>query len=185
MRSFRMVFRTLLFMSMLVFGQGILAEDPPTSRDQANAFFEMHEGRWRGKVQSTIGEAEINKVDEEALNYLDFHYVKKNGLLTMRNYGPRSGGRGFSHYDSIKKCIRSINHGVGGVVTYHEITARGKSWIRTSKQVFPDGSTREFYSTINFTDNNQAIEIEINHVEGPEGLQAVISSQTNVWRRIE
>ena len=99
----------------------------------------------------------------------------------MRNYSPRGGGRGFSHYDSINKLIRSVNHGVGGVVTYHEITGAGKDWARTSRQVLPDGTTKEFESTIKFVDNNQAIEIEIHQLKDGK----VISSQTNIWRRIE
>ena len=93
----------------------------------------------------------------------------------------RSGGRGFSHYDAEKKVIRGINQGVGGVVTYHEIYQGDEAWIRTSKQILADGTTREFYSTIRFTDNNQTIQIEIwQSKDGKEG-----PSQTNVWRRIE
>ena len=161
--------------------QGAFSESGSTSREQANAFYALHEGRWIGKVQSTIGEAEINKVDNEALNYLDFEYLKSNGLLSMRNYGPRSGGRGFSHYDAEKKVIRSINHGVGGVVTHHEIYPQGGAWIRTSRQILSDGTTKEFDSTIKFTDNNQTIEIEIR--QSKDGK--VNSSQTNIWRRIK
>ena len=181
MHAVKSIFPTTLLLSVLVLGQQVFAEDSTTSREQANAYFAMHEGRWSGKVQSTIGEAEINKVDEEALNYLDFDYFKNNGLLMMRNYSPRGGGRGFSHYDSINKLIRSVNHGVGGVVTYHEITGAGKDWARTSRQVLPDGTTKEFESTIKFVDNNQAIEIEIHQLKDGK----VISSQTNIWRRIE
>ena len=106
MHAVKLIFPTTLLLSVLVLGQQVFAEDSTTSREQANAYFAMHEGRWSGKVQSTIGEAEINKVDEEALNYLDFDYVKNNGLLMMRNYSPRGGGRGFSHYDSINKLDR-------------------------------------------------------------------------------
>jgi len=157
------------------------ADPGSLSREKANEFFAIHEGRWTGKVKATIGEAAMNKVDGESLNYLDMDYLESNGLLSYRNYGPRSGGRGFSHYDAEKKVIRGINHGVGGVVTYHEIYQGDEAWIRTSKQVLADGTTREFYSTIRFTDNNQTIQIEIwQSKDGKEG-----PSQTNVWRRIE
>ncbi len=162
-------------------GQELVANDGMASLDQAESFFGMHAGRWSGKVQSTIGEAEISKVDDESLNYLDFEYIKSNGLLTMRNYGPRSGGRGFSHYDAQKKVIRSINHGVGGVVTHHEIYPEDDHWSRTSKQISPDGSMREFTSTIKFLDDNRTIQIEIHLTKNGK----VVSSQTNVWRRIE
>lgn len=180
LRSIRMN-QILLFVCVLFAGQNLFADGGAASRDQADAFFAAHAGRWSGKVQSTIGEAEISKVDEESLNYLDFDYIKSNGLLTMRNYGPRSGGRGFSHYDAVKKVIRSINHGVGGVVTHHEIYPKNGHWNRTSKQINPDGSMREFTSTIKFLDNNRTIQIDIHLMKNGEK----VSSQTNVWRRIE
>ena len=181
MRLSQKTYRAFFLTSMLVFGQQLLAQDTTMSREQANAFFEIHQGRWCGTVQSTIGEAEVSKVDEEALNYIDFDYVKDNGLLVLRTYGPRGGGRGTYHYDSIKKLIRAINHGVGGVVTHHEIVRTGKDWARTSTQVLPDGATREFKSTIKIFDNNQAIKVEIHQLKDGK----VISTQTNVWRRIE
>ena len=180
LRSIRMN-QILLFVCVLFVGEHLLADEGTASRDQADAFFALHAGRWSGKVQSTIGEAEISKVDEESLNYLDFDYIKSNGLLTMRNYGPRSGGRGFSHYDAVKKVIRSINHGVGGVVTHHEIYPKNGHWNRTSKQINPDGRMREFTSTIKFLDNNRTIQIDIHLTKNGK----VVSSQTNVWRRIE
>jgi len=162
-------------------GTEIFADGGTATREQAEAFFAMHAGRWSGKVESTIGEAEISKVDSESLNYLDFTYLQSNGLLKMRNYGPRSGGLGFSHYDSHKKIIRSINHGVDGVVTYHEIFPEHGKWIRNSKQVSPDGMVREFNSTIAFLDNNKTIKIDIDRTEGGK----IVSSQTNIWRRIK
>lgn len=172
---------TVLIASQFYLCQVASADPGSLSREKADEFFALHEGRWIGKVEATIGEAAMNKVDTEALNYLDMDYLKSNGLLAYRNYGPRSGGRGFSHYDAEKKVIRGINHGVGGVVTYHEIHLGDGAWIRTSKQVLADGTTREFYSTIKFTDNDQTIRIEIRESkDGKEG-----SSQTNIWRRIE
>ncbi len=180
LRSIR-VNHALLIVFVIFAGQDLLADGGTASREQADAFFAIHSGRWSGKVQSTIGEAEVSQVDDESLNYLDFDYIKSNGLLTMRNYGPRSGGRGFSHYDARKKVIRSINHGVGGVVTHHEIYPKDGHWGRTSKQISPDGSAREFTSTIKFLDDNRTIHIDIHLTKNGE----VVSSQTNVWRRIE
>lgn len=157
------------------------AETGTLSREEANVFLALHQGRWIGKVQATIGEAEIKKVDDEALNYLDFEYLESNGFVSMRNYGPRSGGRGFTHYDAEKKIIRSINYGVGGVVTHHEIHPKDGAWFRTSKQILADGSSREFKSTIRFIDNNQTIKIEIRQ----NGDETEDSTQTNIWRRIQ
>ena len=172
---------TIVIASQFYLDQVVSADPGSLSREEANEFFAAHDGRWIGKVEATIGEAEISKVDGEALNYLDMDYLRSNGLLSYRNYGPRSGGRGFSHYDPEKKVILGINHGVGGVVTYHEIHRGDEAWIRTSKQVLADGTSREFYSTIKFADNNQTIEIEIHQSEDGKGG----SSQTNVWRRIK
>ena len=172
---------TLAIFFVCFTGAELFADGGTATREQAEAFFVMHAGRWSGKVESTIGEAEISKVDSESLNYLDFAYVQSNGLLTMRNYGPRSGGRGFSHYDSIKQVIRSINHGVGGVVTHHEIFPEAGKWIRNSKQVSPEGIVREFNSTIEFLDDNKAIKIDIHLTNGGNP----VSSQTNIWRRID
>ncbi len=180
LRSIR-INQTLFIVCVLFAGQEVVADGGTASRDQADAFFALHAARWSGKVQSTIGESEISKMDDESLNYLDFDYIKSNGLLTMRSYGPRSGGRGFSHYDARKKVIQSINHGVGGVVTHHEIYPKDGHWGRKSKQISPDGSMREFTSTIKFLDDNRTIHIDIHLTKNGE----VVSSQTNVWRRIE
>lgn len=173
--------QTLILVVFIFVGQGLLADDGTATRDQADAFFALHVGRWSGKVQSTIGEAEITKVEDESLNYLDIDYIKNNHLMTLRTYGPRGGGRAFTYYDASKKVIRSINHGVGGVVTHHEIYPKDGSWSRKSQQIAPDGSKREFTSTIKFLDDNQTIQVDINLTKNGE----LISSQTNVWRRIK
>lgn len=77
LRSIR-INQTLFIVCVLFAGQEVVADGGTASRDQADAFFALHAARWSGKVQSTIGESEISKMDDESLNYLDFDYIKSN-----------------------------------------------------------------------------------------------------------
>jgi hypothetical protein len=85
-----------------------------------------------------------------------------------------------TYYDvaSKKICTYSVNS--SGLVNQHKVHREGDKWIRLTHQTAPDGTTREFRSTINWPDNGDTITVVINRMKA----ESIVSTQTNVWHRV-
>ena len=161
---------------------GVRADSPaPVTLEQYEEFSRIHHGYWKGTVSSTIGEEEITRETRKEAVYLDFVYEEDRKLTTTTGYGPRGHGSAITFYDPARKVIRSTGLAIGGALTEHTMTRRDDHWYRESTQTTLDGKQRKFRSTIRFSNQNNTITIVIDLVDGDR----VISSQTNVWNRVE
>ena len=86
-----------------------------------------------------------------------------------------------TYYDVVAKKIRVTDVSSSGLVNQHKIHREGDKWIRLTHQTTPDGTSREFMSTVTWSDNGNTITVVINRMKA----ESIVSTQTNVWHRVE
>ncbi len=171
---------TLLIIGGLCFGVSGFAETETTRKD-FNTFAAGHIGLWTGKVASVIGESVVGEKGDSETYYWEAQLANDGKLLTHKAIGPRGSSTLITYYDiaSQKICTTSVSS--SGLVNQHKIHREGDKWIRLTHQTAPDGTIREFMSSITWSDNGNTITVVINRMKA----ERIVSTQTNVWHRVE
>ena len=176
---------------MLVYGEATFMQEEEaalqssrgtyaTTREDFNTFCAAHIGWWTGKVASVIGESVVGEKGESETNYWEAQLANDGKLLTFKAVGPRGSSRSMTYYDVASKKICTYGVSSSGLVNQHKVHREGNKWIRLTHQTAPDGTTREFRSTINWPDNGDTITVVINRMKA----ESIVSTQTNVWHRV-
>ena len=171
---------TLLIILGVCFGVSGFAETATTRKD-FNAFCAAHIGLWTGEVASVIGESVVGEKGDSETYYWEAQLANDGKLLTHKAIGPRGSSTLITYYDiaSQKICTTSVSS--SGLVNQHKIHREGDKWIRLTHQTAPDGTIREFMSSITWSDNGNTITVVINRMKA----ESIVSTQTNVWHRVE
>ncbi len=152
-----------------------------TTRKDFDEFCANHIGLWTGEVASIIGESRVGKKGESETYYWESKLTNGGKLLTNKSVGPKGSSTLVSYYDIVSKKICTTGVSSSGLVNQHKIHREGDKWIRLTHQTSPDGTIREFMSTVTFSKNENAIIVVINLMKD----KSIVSTQTNVWHRVE
>ena len=171
---------TLLIIVGLCFGVSGFAETATTRKD-FNAFCAAHLGLWAGEVASVIGESVVGEKGDTETYYWESQLANDGKLLIHKSTGPRGSSTLMTYYDIASKKICTTGVSSSGLVNQHKIHREGDKWIRLTHQTAPDGTIREFMSTITWSDNGNTITVVINRMKA----ESIVSTQTNVWHRVE
>ena len=169
---------TLLIIGGLCFGVSGFAETETTRKD-FNTFAAAHLGLWAGEVASVIGESVVGEKGDTETYYWESKLANDGKLLIHKATGPTGSSTLMGYYDVVAKKIRVTGVSSNGLVNQHKIHREGEKWIRLTHQTAPDGTIREFMSTITWSANT--ITVVINRMKA----ESIISTQTNVWHRVE
>ena len=170
---------TLLIIGGLCFGVSGFAETETTRKD-FNIFAAGHIGLWTGKVASVIGESVVGEKGDSETYYWEAQWANGGKFFTGKNFGPRGSGRSMTYYDVVAKKICVTDVSSRGLVNQHKIHREGDKWIRLTHQTAPDGTSREFMSTVTWSNNGNTITVVINRMKA----ESIVSTQTNVWHRV-
>ena len=168
----------LLIIVGLCFGVSGFAETATTRKD-FNTYCTANIGLWTGEVASVIGESVAGEKGESVTNYWEAQWANGGKLLTSKAVGPRGSVRSMTYYDVVSKKICATAVSSSGLVNQHKIHREGEKWIRLTHQTAPDGTIREFMSTITWSGNT--ITVVINRMKA----ESIVSTQTNIWHRVE
>jgi ketosteroid isomerase-like protein len=182
---------------MLVYGEATFMQEEEaalkssrgayaTTRKDFNAFCAAHLGLWAGEVASVIGESVVGEKGVSETYYWEGQLANDGKLLTHKSIGPRGSSTLMTYYDIASKKICTTGVSSSGLVNQHEIHREVQSdgrvkWIRHTHQTAPDGTIRKFMSTITWPDNSNTITVVINRMKA----ESIVSTQTNVWHRVE
>ena len=170
---------TLLIIGGLCFGVSGFAETETTRKD-FNTFAAGHIGLWTGKVASVIGESVLGEKGDSETYYWEAQWANGGKFFTGKNFGPSGSGRSMTYYDVVAKKICVTDVSSRGLVNQHKIHREGDKWIRLTRQTAPDGTSREFMSTVTWSNNGNTITVVINRMKA----ESIVSTQTNVWHRV-
>ena len=142
-----------------------------TTRKDFNAFCASHLGLWAGEVASVIGESVVGEKGDSETYYWESQLANHGKLLIHKNVGPRGSSTLMTYYDIASKKICTTGVSSSGLVNLHKIHREGDKWIRLTHQTAPDGTIREFISTITCSDIVTSICIPIS---GSKALIAIV-----------
>tara|TARA_B100000029_G_scaffold276302_1_gene270899 strand:- start:246 stop:1682 length:1437 start_codon:yes stop_codon:yes gene_type:complete len=139
-------------------------------------------GSWTGQVSSVISEPKVGGKGKAATYFWAATRIHSGKAMQIKGVGPNTSGRMLFYYDAAANKIRSNGVSSEGVINRESLHPSGaRSWHRHTVQTAPDGTTREFQSTLTFSEDGKTLTIVING----KTADGVATKQTNVWRRIE
>ena len=92
----------------------------------------------------------------------------------------RTKGSGRAYYNAATRQIRVTTTSSEGVVNQDVFYREADKWIRHTEQTAVDGTVREFYSIVSFSEDGNTITVRI--IDKNADGESVV--QTNVWHRV-
>lgn len=151
------------------------------TRSDFKKFCEANVGSWTGKVASVISESTVGKKGEVSTYYLESRLTDGGRVLELKGVGPTTTNRALFYFDAAARKIRATGVSSEGVINQETLHRQSdKTWFRHTLQTATDGTTREFRSTLTFSEKGKTLTIVING----KNADGSTTKQTNVWRRI-
>tara|TARA_B100001057_G_scaffold492540_1_gene585122 strand:+ start:989 stop:2233 length:1245 start_codon:yes stop_codon:yes gene_type:complete len=141
----------------------------------------LFSGTWEGKVASTIAESNLGKNSKPYTVRFTSDIDVDLNILLGQGIGPNGPSHMTTFYDPAAMKIVQLNLGSDGTVSKSLIYPGDNAWLRTSTYTRQNGQKSTLNSTLNFSENNNTMTIQISgEIDG-----AIVAKQTNVWRRVQ